>query len=157
MNKLKSRQELVDYIKNNRENKTIVFTNGCFDILHIGHIKLLQFAKNSGDILVLGLNSDSSIKRIKGDKRPIVCQEDRAEVLSALECVDFISIFDEDTPCELISLLKPDVHVKGGDYDVNKIPEAKIIRSYGGKILRFEYIPNHSSTGIIEKILSAYK
>lgn len=157
MNKLKSRQELVDYIKNNRENKTIVFTNGCFDILHIGHIKLLQFAKNSGDILVLGLNSDSSIKRIKGDKRPIVCQEDRAEVLSAIECVDFISIFDEDTPCELISLLKPDVHVKGGDYDVNKIPEAQIIKSYGGKILRFEYIPNHSSTGIIEKILSAYK
>ncbi len=157
MNKLKSRQELVDYIKNNRENKTIVFTNGCFDILHIGHIKLLQFAKNSGDILVLGLNSDSSIKRLKGDKRPIVCQEDRAEVLSAFECVDFISIFDEDTPCELISLLKPDVHVKGGDYDVNKIPEAQIIKSYGGKILRFEYIPNHSSTGIIEKILSAYK
>ena len=157
MNKIKSRQELVDYIKNNRENKTIVFTNGCFDILHIGHIKLLQFAKNSGDILVLGLNSDSSIKRLKGDKRPIVCQEDRAEVLSALECVDFISIFEEDTPCELISLLKPDIHVKGGDYDVNKIPEANVIRSYGGKILRFEYIPNHSSTGIIEKILSAYK
>ena len=157
MNKIKSRQELVDYIKNNRENKTIVFTNGCFDILHIGHIKLLQFAKNSGDILVLGLNSDSSIKRLKGDKRPIVCQEDRAEVLSALECVDFISIFEEDTPCELISLLKPDIHVKGGDYDVNKIPEANVIHSYGGKILRFEYIPNHSSTGIIEKILSAYK
>ena len=157
MNKIKSRQELVDYIKNNRENKTIVFTNGCFDILHIGHIKLLQFAKSSGDILILGLNSDSSIKRLKGDKRPIVCQEDRAEVLSALECVDFISIFEEDTPCELISLLKPDIHVKGGDYDVNKIPEANVIRSYGGKILRFEYIPNHSSTGIIEKILSAYK
>ena len=93
MNKIKTRQEIVDYIKNNRENKTIVFTNGCFDILHIGHIKLLQFAKNSGDILVLGLNSDSSIKRLKGDKRPIVCQEDRAEVLSALDCVDFISIF----------------------------------------------------------------
>ena len=157
MNKIKSRQELVDYIKNNRENKTIVFTNGCFDILHIGHIKLLQFAKSSGDILILGLNSDSSIKRLKGEKRPIVCQEDRAEVLSALECVDFISIFEEDTPCELISLLKPDIHVKGGDYDVNKIPEANVIRSYGGKILRFEYIPNHSSTGIIEKILSAYK
>ena len=139
----------------NRGDKKIVFTNGCFDILHIGHIRLLEFAKQQGDILIVGINSDSSVKRLKGEKRPIVPQGDRAEVLSALSCVDYVVIFPEDTPVETIECLKPNIHVKGGDYDMDKIPEAKILKSYGGEMRRFEFVEGRSSSNVIERILQA--
>ncbi len=136
--------------------KTIVFTNGCFDLLHIGHIRLLEFAKNQGDILVLAINSDASVRRLKGEKRPIVCEADRAEVLSALSCVDYVVIFDEDTPVETIEKIKPHIHVKGGDYDMDKIPEAAVLKSYGGEMRRFDFVDGRSSTNIIDRILQAY-
>ena len=145
------KNELLKY-----KNGKIVFTNGCFDVLHIGHVRLLQFAKQQGDCLVIAINSDESVRRLKGAKRPIVPQNDRAEVLSALACVDYIVIFDEDTPVETISALKPDIHVKGGDYDMEKIPEAKIISSYGGEMRRFEFVEGRSSSNIVERILKAY-
>lgn len=156
MNKIVTASELEKYILKNRVGKKIVFTNGCFDLIHSGHIRLLQFAASCGDILIVGINSDSSVKRLKGDKRPIVPENERAEVLAALSCVDFVVIFHEDTPCSLIELLKPDIHVKGGDYDMDKIPEAAVVRSYGGKMKRFSFVEGHSSTNIIGKILDAY-
>lgn len=156
MNKIRTCAELADYLHTVRSGKKIVFTNGCFDIIHIGHIRLLQTARSYGDILIVGVNSDSSVKRLKGEKRPVVCQSDRAEILAALECVSFVVIFDEDTPVELISVLKPDIHVKGGDYDMEKIPEAGVIHSYGGQMKRFDFVENHSSTDIIKKIISSY-
>lgn len=148
-NKIFELIDLKDEISKYRDKK-IVFTNGCFDILHIGHIRLLEFAKRQGDILVVAINSDLSVKRLKGDKRPIVPQDDRAEVLSALSCVDYVIIFPEDTPVETIEFLRPDIHVKGGDYDMDNIPEAKVLKSYGGEMRRFEFVEGRSSSNIIK-------
>lgn len=140
-----------------KSGKKIVFTNGCFDILHKGHISYLYSAKELGDILIIGLNSDSSIKRIKGDKRPILSEDERSFILSALEMVDYVVIFDEDTPYELIKLIKPDILVKGGDWDVEKIVGKDIVESYNGKVLNIPYVEGKSTTNIIERILSVYK
>jgi D-beta-D-heptose 7-phosphate kinase/D-beta-D-heptose 1-phosphate adenosyltransferase len=128
-------------------DKKIVFTNGCFDILHAGHVKYLQEAKSYGDVLVLGLNSDASVKRLKGEKRPINNQEDRAIVLSALEAVDFVVVFDEDTPYELIKLLKPDILVKGGDYEGKEVVGADIAK----ETRLVEFVEGKSTTKIIQK------
>ncbi len=130
----------------------IVFTNGCFDILHIGHIKYLKEAKTYGDKLIIGLNSDSSVKRLKGEQRPIVPENERAEVLDSLKPVDYIVIFEEDTPMELIKIVKPDVLVKGGDYTEEKIVGADYVRSYGGIVVVIPYIEGRSTTSLIEKI-----
>lgn len=144
---------LIDNLKS--QNKKVVFTNGCFDVLHSGHTRLLNKAKSFGDVLVLGLNTDESIKRLKGDSRPINSQEDRAEVLSNLTCVDYIVFFSQDTPVELISQLKPDVHVKGGDYDPNnyeQMPEAKVVHDYGGVVEIIALVEGKSSTRVINKL-----
>ena len=117
------------------DGKTIVFTNGCFDILHVGHIRYLQDARALGDILVVGVNSDSSVREIKGENRPINSEMNRVEVLSALECVDFVTVFDENLPTETILILKPDIHIKGGDYEADDMPETPFVRSYGGKVV----------------------
>ncbi len=134
------------------EGRKIVFTNGCFDLLHAGHIRYLKEAKSLGDILIVGLNSDSSVRKIKGLGRPYIGEAERAEILAALEFVDYVTIFDEETPNNLISKLKPDIHVKGGDYKGKYLPEAKIVESYGGKVVVVSKVPHKSTTALIERI-----
>lgn len=130
----------------------VVFTNGCFDILHEGHISYLQEARSLGDALVVGLNSDASVRRIKGAERPINTEKSRAAVLGALSCVDYLCIFEEETPYSLITGLCPDVLVKGGDWEPDRIVGADIVKSYGGEVRSLAFKPGHSTTGIIEKI-----
>ncbi len=138
-----------------RTGARIVFTNGCFDILHRGHITYLSEAKALGDLLVVGLNSDQGVRRLKGPDRPINRLEDRAEVLAALSCVDVIVPFEEDTPVELIRRLRPEVFVKGGDYSTEELPEAPVVRALGGDVRVLSFVSERSTTGIIERIRSA--
>lgn len=141
-----------DILKEKCKNKTIVFTNGCFDILHIGHIKYLKQASLLGDVLVVGLNSDASVKRLKGTTRPVNLEEERAELLCALEYVDYVVIYDEDTPYELIKRIQPDILVKGGDYNVEDIVGKDIVENKGGIVKVLPYILGKSTTDIIKKI-----
>ena len=132
--------------------KTIAFTNGCFDILHFGHVSYLQKAKKNNRILVIGLNSDQSIHKIKGPERPMIGQSYRAALLAALECVDFVTIFNEETPYNVIKTLKPDILIKGEDWKGQEVVGADVVKSYGGKVAYFSYIAECSTTSIIEKI-----
>ncbi|MEI0524601.1 D-glycero-beta-D-manno-heptose 1-phosphate adenylyltransferase [Brachyspira murdochii] len=150
-NKIIERRMLNNVLSEYRkENKKIVFTNGCFDILHRGHVQYLQKARELGDLLVLGLNSDNSVKRLKGNDRPINNETDRAIVLSALECINYISIFDEDTPLELIKIVKPDVLVKGGDYKIEDV----VGREFSKETVLIDFVDGYSTTNIIKKINS---
>lgn len=133
-------------------DKKIVFTNGCFDILHAGHVDLLARAKEQGDILVLGLNSDKSVRSIKGEKRPVVSQQQRAFVLAGLASIDFVIIFDEDTPYELIKKVQPDVLVKGGDWTVDNIVGRDVVEGRGGIVLSLALLPGYSTTSVIRFI-----
>ena len=133
------------------EGKKIVFTNGCFDILHVGHVRYLNEAKALGDILILGLNSDSSVKSLKGSNRPINNESDRAEVLSALKAIDYVVIFDEKTAENIVGEVKPDIYAKGGDYSIDTLPEAKIVAEHGGKTVLLQLVDGKSSTNIINK------
>jgi len=133
--------------------KKIVFTNGCFDLIHTGHTRYLAKAKSFGDLLIVAVNSDSSVRMIKGEKRPINTQAERAETLAALESVDFVTIFDEPDPYKIISDLQPDVLVKGGDWPIEKIIGRDIVEARGGKVVNVPYVEGASTTGIIEKIL----
>lgn len=135
-----------------KRGKTVVFTNGCFDILHVGHTTYLANAKRCGDILIVGINSDESVKRLKGESRPINTGSDRAEILSSLKSVDYTVIFEEDTPEELIAYLKPSIHVKGGDYKKEDLPETKIVEGYGGEVIILNFVEGKSTTKIINKI-----
>jgi|UniRef100_A0A7C3WYM8 rfaE bifunctional protein nucleotidyltransferase chain/domain len=156
--KIKKIEELKDIIDiHKKQGKLIVFTNGCFEILHPGHIKLLEEAKNYGDILVVGINSDESVKRIKGEKKLIFDEKSRVKIISALECVDYVTLFNENTPENLIKIIKPHIHVKGGDYKEEDLPEAKIVKEYGGKIIILPLLEGFSTTQIIQKILTLYK
>ncbi len=137
------------------EARKVVFTNGCFDILHAGHIHLLEEARDQGDYLVVGLNTDDSVRRLKGNLRPVVPEADRARVLNALEVVDDTIFFDRETPRHLIEELTPDVLVKGADYEVSEIVGADHVQSMGGKVHRVERLENRSTTGIIESIRKA--
>lgn len=137
--------------------KKIVFTNGCFDLLHPGHINLLHQARSFGDRLVIGLNSDASVKRLKGDSRPILSELDRAAILSALNCVDLVVLFDEDTPLSLISHLRPDILVKGADYKPDEVVGRDVVESYGGQVRLVQLLEGYSTTGIANKVLSAGK
>ena len=139
-----------------QNNETIVFTNGCFDILHAGHITYLQEAKDLGTKLIVGLNSDLSVKKIKGDNRPIVPDHQRQHILESLTMVDMVIPFDEDTPIELLKTVQPNIHVKGGDYKIEELPEYDTINSYGGQIKILSFVPNCSTSLIIEKILTTY-
>ena len=134
------------------KNKKIVFTNGCFDILHVGHVRYLTASKNFGDVLIVGLNTDESVKKLKGESRPINNQDDRAEVLLGLKAVDYVIFFGENTAENLIAELKPNVYVKGGDYTLETLPEAKIVQSYGGHVELVNLVAGKSTTNIIEKI-----
>jgi D-beta-D-heptose 7-phosphate kinase/D-beta-D-heptose 1-phosphate adenosyltransferase len=134
-----------------RQRKRVIFTNGVFDILHVGHIELLDRAKSFGDILVIGLNSDASVRRLKGPSRPINSQRERAAVLMALRSVDCVCIFSEDTPFELIGLLRPDVLVKGAEYSVDKIVGADLLASWGGAVRRVRMKKGHSTSRVIRR------
>ncbi len=130
----------------------IVFTNGCFDILHTGHVRYLKAARSLGDCLAVGLNSDVSVRRLKGPERPVNIEADRAEVLDALFAVDYVTIFDEPTAEDLIARIRPDVYVKGGDYTLDSLPEAKIVQQYGGRVAFVDLVPGRSTTKVIEKL-----
>lgn len=138
------------------EGKKIVFTNGCFDILHRGHVEYLMKAKELGDVLIVGLNSDSSVRKIKGEGRPIVPQEDRAFILSNFAFVDYVVIFDEPTPYELISKIVPDVLVKGSDWSVENVVGRDVVEANGGKVVLIELTPNRSTTNIIKTIIERF-
>jgi D-beta-D-heptose 7-phosphate kinase/D-beta-D-heptose 1-phosphate adenosyltransferase len=136
------------------QGRRVVFTNGCFDLLHRGHVTSLSRAKSLGDVLVVGLNSDASVRRIKGGDRPITTWEDRAEVLAALSCVDLVVSFDQDTPEDLIRVIRPDVFVKGGDYRLASLPEAQLVEAQGGRVVILPYIEDRSTTHLIGRIRS---
>jgi len=159
-----SKEKIVDWKTLKKEVETwqkqglkVVFTNGCFDILHIGHVRYLQEAKRYGDKLIIGLNSDASVRKIKGEKRPIIPQEQRAEVLAALSCVDRIVIFDEPTPLRLITFLQPDVLIKGADWPEEKIVGREVVLRKGGIVKRIPLAKGVSTTRIIEEIIARYK
>ncbi|RAP39150.1 D-glycero-beta-D-manno-heptose 1-phosphate adenylyltransferase [Candidatus Marinamargulisbacteria bacterium SCGC AAA071-K20] len=157
MPKLKTLEKAKSIIKDQQElGKKIVFTNGCFDILHAGHTSYLQDAKSCGDFLVLGLNSDKSVQSIKGPKRPIVAEKYRAKTLSALESIDLIVLFDEDTPISTINTLKPNIFVKGGDYSFDTLPEYPVVIGYGGEVKILPFVDGLSTSTIIDKILEVY-
>jgi len=139
------------------KGKKIVFTNGCFDILHPGHSAYLAEAKALGDILVVGVNSDASVQRLKGDKRPIMPEQARARLLAALAAVDFVTIFNEDDPYQLIKLLEPDILVKGGDWDTSAIVGRDLVTARGGSVQSLPFIDQYSTTSIIEEILNKYQ
>ena len=152
--KIKVLDELEEALNKHRENKEkIVFTNGCFDILHIGHIEYLKFSKQHGDVLVIGLNTDRSVREQKGDKRPFVSEDERARLISALEDVDYVIMFDELTPDELISRVKPDVLVKGEDWRVKGVVGREFVESYGGKVVLAPFVNDVSTTDIVSRIL----
>ncbi len=138
------------------ENKKVVFTNGVFDIIHSGHIDYLIKAKALGDILIVGLNSDSSVKRIKGEKRPIINQSDRAFVLSNLKPVDYVVLFEEDTPLEIIKAIVPDVLVKGADWSLDKIVGSDVVLNNGGEVKNISFVNDQSTSRIVDLILSKY-
>ncbi len=138
------------------EGKTIVLTNGHFDILHVGHVDCLQRAKALGDVLIVGLNSDASTRLLKGEKRPIVPQEERAQLLAALQCVDYVIVFEERTAERLLAALRPEVYVKGGDWAIENLPEAKVVAECGIRAEILPQMPGRSTTDIIETILTRY-
>ncbi len=156
--KIKKRDDLrrvVEGLKAKR--KRIVFTNGCFDLLHIGHIRYLEEARSLGDILVVGVNSDRSVRGLKGPNRPILAEEERAEILSGLECVSYISIFDEPTPLELISSLQPHVLVKGGDWTKESTVGKEVVERSGGEVIILPFVEGSSTSNLIETILKRYE
>jgi rfaE bifunctional protein nucleotidyltransferase chain/domain len=156
--KIKERKELLRIIKNLRaKGKRIVFTNGCFDLVHIGHIRYLEEAKALGDVLVVAVNSDSSVRKLKGLQRPILPEEERAEILSSLGCVDYITIFDEPDPLKLITSLQPHVLVKGGDWTKEQIVGKDVVERLGGEVAILPFVKGASTSALIETILKKYE
>jgi len=158
MSNIKSRKEIKlirEQLK--QQNKKVVFTNGCFDLIHSGHVDYLVKAKEMGDVLILALNSDSSIKSIKGDKRPILKQDERAFIVSNLKPVDYVTFFNEDTPAEIISELVPDVLVKGADWAIEKIVGREIVEVNGGEVKTINFVNDQSTSNIIKIIKERYK
>jgi len=138
------------------QGKKVVFTNGVFDLLHLGHVTYLQEARKQGDILVVGLNSDSSVRRIKGPLKPLIHLKERAEMLLALSCVDYVSFFDEDDPYNIVKTLRPDVLVKGGDWVLDKIIGSNLVRSWGGKVMNIPVVEGRSTTNLIQMVRERY-
>ena len=151
-NKCLSLPQLLERLNAVREGKKVVFTNGCFDVIHRGHVSYLAQARDLGDLLVLGLNSDSSVRRLKGPTRPVNDEESRALVLASLECVDYVVLFDEDTPYRLIDAVQPDILVKGGDYQIDQIVGYDIVKAHGGEVLTLPFVDGFSSTSIINRL-----
>jgi D-beta-D-heptose 7-phosphate kinase/D-beta-D-heptose 1-phosphate adenosyltransferase len=156
--KIKKREELYRFIKDLKaEGKKIVFTNGCFDLLHVGHIRYLEKARSLGDILIVGVNSDQSVRTLKGADRPILPEEERMEILSGLWCVDYITLFDEPTPLELISSLLPHVLVKGGDWTKETTVGKEPVERSGGEVVIIPFVQGSSTSNLIETILKRYE
>ena len=156
-NKIVRREELAAELARLRAaGKRAVFTNGCFDLLHAGHVRYLREASALGDLLVVGLNSDASVRQFKDASRPIVPEGDRAEVMAALEMVDYVVIFTEKTAESILAELRPEVYVKGGDYTTENLPEARVVEGYGGHVKLVPYHEDRSTTGIIQRILDLY-
>lgn len=157
MDKILNRKLLHEKLdKLRKEGKKIAFTNGCFDILHVGHVRYLREAKKTADVLVLALNSDSSVQSIKGEKRPLVPEGERAEILASLEFIDFVTIFPELTPLELINYLKPDIIIKGGDWPEDKVVGRDDVKKWGGCVILIPEVEGKSTTNIVEKIKKVY-
>ena len=159
--KILHRDELAALVRHRQQaGELAIFTNGCFDLLHLGHVRYLQEARSLGDFLILGLNSDESTRQLKGQGRPLVPEMERAEILAALTCIDYVTIFSEHTANVLVYLLQPAIYVKGGDYagaqgnipDLNRLPEARVVQEYGGTVKLIPYVPQHSTTELIEAI-----
>ena len=142
---------LQDYLQKTPTHLKIVFTNGCFDLLHVGHVRYLQEAKSLGDILIVGLNTDKSVQKLKGPTRPIQNENDRMEILAGLACVDFVTLFDEDTPLELIRFVKPQVLVKGGDWKPEQIVGSDFVLSQGGSVKSLQFVQGKSTTSLVAK------
>jgi D-beta-D-heptose 7-phosphate kinase/D-beta-D-heptose 1-phosphate adenosyltransferase len=156
--KVKARRELLRIINNLKaEGKRIVFTNGCFDLLHIGHVRYLEKAKALGDVLVIGVNSDASVRKLKGPKRPILPEAERAEILSGLGCVDYITLFDEMDPLKLITSLRPNVLVKGGDWTKEQTVGKEVVERSGGEVVIIPFVKGASTSTLIETILKKYE
>jgi rfaE bifunctional protein nucleotidyltransferase chain/domain len=152
--KCKNRRELKQIIRNLKaQGQRVVFTNGCFDLLHPGHVRYLERARSEGDLLVVALNSDASVRRIKGDKRPVMAEQERAEVVAALACVDFVTLFEEETPKEIIDELIPNVLVKGGDWPIDQIVGRDTVEANQGRVLSLPFETGYSTSAIIERIL----
>jgi D-beta-D-heptose 7-phosphate kinase/D-beta-D-heptose 1-phosphate adenosyltransferase len=157
--KIKKREELKKILAaHQKKGKKVVFTNGCYDLIHVGHVRYLEEAKSYGDILVVAVNSDDSVRKLKGEKRPLIPEQERAEVLSALSCVDYVVIFDELDPHDIITCLKPNVLVKGGDWTVDTIIGRDVVEASGGKVISLPYIEGDfsSTSKIIERIVERY-
>ena len=155
--KIHTREELAKIIRQAQsEGKKVATTNGCFDVLHIGHVRYLQAARKLGDMLIVAVNSDSSVRALKGEPRPLVPEDNRAEMLAALECVDYVTIFSELDPIALLLELKPDIHVKGGDYKLEQLIEREAVESYGGRVVVGFNVPGKSTTDLIKKIVEGY-
>ena len=150
---LKTQEEIIDIVRQGQQNgETFVVTNGCFDILHVGHVRYLRKTKECADKLIVMLNSDISVKSIKGENRPINCEEDRAEILSSLSCVDYVVLFDEKSPAKLLEDIKPDVYTKGADYTLETLPERDIVLRNNIKVEFIEFVEGKSTTNVIKKI-----
>ncbi len=153
MGKVVGAKELEEAAAHARNSgKRVITTNGCFDILHIGHVRILNQARAEGDVLFLGLNSDASVKRLKGEDRPINNESDRGEMLANLISVDYVYIFGEDTPVEFIKLVKPDIHIKGADYTTGQLAETPVVESFGGVVKLLPLVPQKSTTSLLQKI-----
>ena len=158
LSKIVTAEELSPKLENfRRSGKKVVFTNGCFDILHVGHVRYLAAARSEGDLLVVGLNSDASIRLIKGNLRPIVEQQHRAEVLASLGSVNYVVLFDDPDPLNLIQVLQPDVLVKGEDWGEDNIVGSEFVKSIAGRVVRIALVPGVSTSGIIEKVIEMYR
>lgn len=156
--KIHNRSELAAILQQAKaDGDVVVTTNGCFDVLHLGHLRYLQAARQLGDLLVVAINSDSSVRQLKGENRPLVPEEERAEMLAGLECVDYVVIFPEATPIDLLSELKPNIHVKGGDYKLEQLIERDVVEANGGKVIVGLNVPGKSTTNLIEVICERYR
>jgi rfaE bifunctional protein nucleotidyltransferase chain/domain len=153
LGKIVNKDELITLLSEwHNTNRKIVFTNGCFDLIHRGHVEYLNHAKSYGDLLLVGINSDESVRRIKGKNRPFINEKDRAYILTNLVSVDYVFVFNEDTPYDLIKLVEPDILVKGSDYSINEIVGRDIVEKNGGSVIRVPLINGKSTTGLVEKI-----
>ena len=156
--KIKTKEDLHGIVEDlKKKGRRIVFTNGCFDLLHLGHVRYLEKAKSLGDILVVGINSDRSVQSLKGPERPILPEEERAEILSSLECVDYVTIFNELTPFELISSLQPHILVKGGDWTKETTVGKEVVEKSGGEVVILPFVEGSSTSNLIETILKRYE
>ena len=138
-----------------REGKKIVTTNGIFDVLHVGHARYLKAARALGDVLVVCVNTDACTKKLKGETRPFVPELERAELVASLACVSYVALFDDLTPALILSMIRPDIHVKGGDYQIEQMPETEVVRRYGGEVVLIQFEEGHSTTGLTERIAAS--